>query len=189
MLAFAGLCHGADLDVDAVGRDLNGWRGGLARYSLAGAHFEVVRTNTGTDANGNLIATTVIRERKGNSPVFEGSLRALLSPDGRVRTLSMEGTVDGRAFKTGQTTRPETTVPAADAGDGVVDVTPVSPEKSMRDSFGQSLRSAVERAKGSEKLVKRDLSSWMFPSGASSSEAVSQGVDQVVQAIFRHGGR
>lgn len=196
LCVLVGLCHGAQLDEDAVGRDLNGWRGGVAHYSLSGANFEVTRPVTVTDANGNLIATTGIRELKGSAPVFEGTLRMLVSPDGRVQTISMDGTVDGQVFTTGETTRPEPVVVASgsrddaeSAVDGEVDVTPMNPEKSMRESFAQSLRSAVERAKSSEKLVKRDLSSWIFSSEASSGEAISEGVDQVVKAIFRHSGK
>ncbi|MCH7227801.1 hypothetical protein [Haloferula sp. A504] len=189
LFVLAGLCHGADLDVEAVGRDLNGWRGGVARYSLSGTNFEVTRPVTRNDANGNLIATTVIRELKGGTPVFEGSLRMLISPDGLVRTMSMEGTVDGREFTTGETTRPEPILPASGSPDGAVDgevdVTPVNPEKSMRESFSQALRSAVERAGSSKKLVKRDLSSWIFSSEASSGEVIAGGADPVIQAIFR----
>lgn len=197
LLAFAGLCHGAQLDVDGVGADLNGWSGGTARYSLSGANFEVTRPTTATDANGNLIVTTTIRELKRTSPVFEGTLRALISPDGVVRTLSIEGKVDGKSFETGETTRPEPVAPTpvaegddeSAAAGSVVDVTPVNPEQDMRDSLGQSLRSAIERARASEKVVKRDLSAWIFSPDASDAEVLAEGVDTVVRSLLRRSGR
>lgn len=192
-LAFVALARGAEINIAAMGPDLNGWSGGVGRYSLSGASFEVTRPATRTDANGNLIVITLIRERKRRSPVFEGTLTALISPDGLVRTLEMEGTVEGKPFETGKITRPEPIVPSAagegETAGGVFDVTPVNPQKGMRDSLSQSLRSAIERARASEKVVKRDLGSRLFPSEASSADAIAEGTDVVVRSIFLRGGR
>ncbi len=188
--------RGAELDVAAMGSDLNGWKGGVARYSLSGAGFEVTRPVTRTDGNGNLIVTTVIRERKRGAPVFEATLRALVSPDGLVRTLGMEGSVEGHPFETGEITRPEPVTPAPVAGETdtepvgstFVDVTPIDPDEAMIESLAQGLRSAIERARSSEKVVRRDLSGWIFSSEASSSEVIAEGVDVVVRSVFRRSG-
>ena len=197
LLSLVGLCHAAEIDIEAVGRDLNGWSDGVARYAASGASFEAGRPTTATDGAGNLVVTTVIRELRSGSPVFEGTLRALVSPDGLVRTLSITGKVDGREFESGTVTRPEPRLPAepapAQEGDApvapAVDVTPVDPAKEMRQGLGEGLRSGIERARSSEKVVKRDLSAWIFTSSASSADALAEGVDAVVRAIFRHSGR
>lgn len=189
ILALCGLCHAADLDIEAVGRDLNGWNGDVARFAESGATFEVGRPGLATDAGGNLVATTVIRERKGRGIVFEGTVRTVISPDGLVRTLSMQGRVDGRPFETAEVGRPEPVAADAEGAAPVAEAAPVDPEEEMRDSFARSLRSAIERARSSEKVVKRDLSAWIFPQEASSADVLAEGVDVLVRAIFRRSAR
>jgi hypothetical protein len=197
LLALAGLSHAVELDVEAVGRDFNGWSAGLARYARAGADFEVSRPTTATDADGRLVVTTVIREKKRGSAVFEGTLEATVSPDGLVRTLAIAGNVDGREFESGTVTRPEPLSPAEPAATPesdapaapVAEVPPVDPMKEMRQGLGEGLRSGIERARSSERVVKRDLSAWIFTPSASSAEALAEGVDAVVRAIFRHSRR
>lgn len=191
----AGLGHAAEIDLDGVGRDINGWDRGVARFATAGANFDATKPVVRYDENDNMIVTTVIRERKRTAPVFEGTLLVLVSPDGLVRTASIEGTVDGKDFKTGETTRPEPVTPVAteggeETGASLVDVTPVSPEQAMRDSLKESVSSAVERARSNDKkLVKRDLSAWIFTSEASSGESLAEGVDAVFRSIYRRSGK
>jgi hypothetical protein len=201
LLVLAGLCHAVDLDVESVGRDLNGWNGGVARYSSAGADFEVDLPTTATDADGNLVVTTVIRERKRGSTVFEGAFEATISPDGLVRRLSIAGRIDGREFDAGTVSRPEPMLPAEPVAQPAADSEVESPEASvaevvrtdpvqeMRDSLGGSLRSAIKRARSSGKVVKRDLSARIFAPLASSADSLAQGVDALVRVIFRHSER
>ena len=183
----------AEVDVDAVGRDLNGWQGSVARYSTAGAAFEVGQPVMSWDESNNLIVETEIREIRRSSPVYDATVRLLVSPDGLVRRASVKGTVDGKKFDSGEVTRPEPVVtpetPSAEEGAGdavpVADVSPTDPDEEMREALDQQLVAAIQRARSSDKVMKRDLSSWLLSGAASEGEALVEGTGVVVRSLFR----
>ncbi|BCX47134.1 hypothetical protein HAHE_10420 [Haloferula helveola] len=187
------LADAVEVDVDAVGRDLNGWQGSVARYSTAGAAFEVGQPIMSWDESNNLIVEAEIREIRRSSPVYDAKVRLLVSPDGLVRRASVKGTVDGKVFDSGEVTRPEPAVipeaPSAEEGaEGVgpvVDVAPTDPDEEMRQALDQQLVAAIERARRSEKVVKRDLSSWLLSGAASEGETLVEGTAVVVSSLFR----
>lgn len=185
----------ANLNVPGLGRDLNGWNGGVASYSKSGAVFSVAKPTQNYDENNNLIITTDVRELKKSSTVFKGLLRVLVSPDGTIRSISMTGEVDGHKFETGEVARQESIAADADAS-GEIEVaalTPADPQASpsqiMKDDFEARLASAVDRAKESGKTVKKDLSSWLFTSSASIGEVIADGTRITVNALFNNTSR
>jgi hypothetical protein len=185
----------AELDTAGMGRDLNGWNDGLARFSVNGVDFQMSRPLAEGTPTGGLVIRAQVREIRQRAAVLEGTLRAEVSAAGTVEALRFSGKVDGRSFDTGEQLRPE---PAAAPAEGemppVATESPVateppapteSPATALRQSLLESFESAVERAKGSQKVVKRDLSSWLFATQASDPAQLRPGLDAILKSLFR----
>jgi len=184
----------ARLDVEGVGGDLNGWDGrGEARYSSAGANFAVSRPERRATPAGGLSVTMALREARGAGRVYEATIRLEIGPGGAVQAVSVDGSVDGKRFDSGTITRPEPIEPAPAAdGEEVGEEAlfggepPANPDQAMRQDLADALSAALARARSSEKVVKRDLSAWIFGSGASPDASLVEGTMAAVGALFRH---
>ena len=188
-LAMAGA---AELDVAGMGRDLNGWSNGVGRYSIGGGKFEVGQPGIRRLADGGVTIDVPVRELSGATAVYEAVVTLTASQDGIVRVVKAAGEVDGKSFETGEITRPEPVVveapAAAEAADATATPPPLSPDAQMRADLLDQLAAAIERARTSDKVVKRDLTSWIFTRNASADEVLVEGTKAAVTSLFRRVG-
>lgn len=189
----------ADLDVAGLGRDLNGWtERNVAAYGCDGSVFELDRPVVEKRDDGSMAVRAQVREVSRAGVPFEAKLRLEVSPDGLVRSVGIDGKVDGRAFDAGTATRPEpvATEPAGNEADAADEATPAAnaatppldPGAELRKDAGDRLASALERARSSGKGVKRDLSSWLLGGRASDDATLVQGVALALDRLIRRTG-
>lgn len=183
----------AEVNLAGMGQDLNGWADGVGRYGVSGGKFEVGQPAIQRLADGGLKVDLPVRELRGATAVYEAVISVTASQDGIVRTATASGEVDGRSFETGEVTRPEPVVVEAAAAEGTAATAaavpaPLSPDAQMRADLLDQLAAAIERARTSEKVVKRDLTSWIFTRSASADEVLVEGTKAAVTSLFRRVG-
>lgn len=192
MLSGSLVVRSATLDVEAVGRELNGWDdSGAAVFGAGGGVIRALKPGLRNDGEGGLEVTMRVEQRNRGAVPYAAMVRLGCSPDGIVRSASIDGTLNGNAFSTGEVSRPEAVVPAEGgeaAAAGEVDVTPVNPERQMMDELAERLQSALEKSAESKKQVNRDVASRIFGGAKSDPVVAIEGTMPVIRALFRRLG-
>lgn len=192
LLGLVASAWAAQFDADGLGRDLNGWQHGKGRFQAAGTVFEATRPVSRTESGGGLRVALELREsRRGGSSAYESLVEVLVTPGGRIASLRVHGTVEGRNFDSGTVTRPDpvAVVEGTDGAEGSERETPaMDPDREMRQDLADRLARALAEARASEEVVKRDLSAWVFGSRASADTELVAGTMEVVRAMARHSG-
>jgi|GEM_PF-6988931 len=188
----------AELDLAGLGADLNGWtEWGVAAYGTDGAVFELARPTQVRREGGGIAIRATVREVSRAGAPFEATLQLEASPDGRVQSVTIDGEVDAKPFDAGTATRPEPpTVPEPDAGEGEEGGTsevaepaePFRPVAALRQDSLERLASALGRARSSKRIVKRDVSAWLFGGQASPDDTLVKGVAVALDALLRRTG-
>lgn len=194
--ALLNICSAANLDRDGFGNDLGGWTENTVVFGRADAVFEVDQPILTVDAAGNSRIATPFRQIYKGSPVFEATISMTASPDGLVRRIVIEGTVNGRAFETGEISRPDPVVSPVEPepAEGTAAPSPapeeprLSPDQLMVQDALDRLHTQIERARNSKKPVKRDLSSWLFTRDAAVTDVLIKGAEPVLKSLVRRLG-
>lgn len=188
---FASSILAGSLDVEGLGRDVNGWADGAGRFSAAGTVFEAGRPTTAPGPGGSLSVAMPLKESERGSAVYAAAIEMTVDSRGAVSTMRISGELEGKPFDTGTVTRPDP--PAAlegSAGEAAAPATIESPPpgQMMREELAGRLGSALAEAREADKVVKRDVSSWLFRSSASADASLVEGTMAVVRALFRRAG-
>lgn len=198
-LTLAAAASAADLDVPALGRDLNGWtRRGVAAYGVNRTTFELTRPTLSRGEQGELRIECVLSQPTRGGKPFEATLELLVAPHGDVQSVSIRGMLGGKSFDAGTATRPvveeapapeesgeEAEKPAESTAEPATRPEPVDPDAELRKDALSRLSSALERARSSKRVVKRDVSSWVFGAEVADDETIGAAARAALEALFR----
>lgn len=179
-----------ELDVSAVGRDLNGWNENeVAWFGTDGLSFRATPPELRSLGEGTVEITMRLEEVAKRVSVYKAELRMVVTGDGLVRAASVVGEVDGAPFSSGEVTRPEPATVASEGEEGeVVDVTPINAEVEMQEELSQLLDSVIEKARSDKSAVRRDVASRLFGSDAGASTSLSKATGLAFRTLFRRVG-
>ncbi|MGB6223643.1 hypothetical protein [Haloferula sp.] len=175
-----------ELDTVAIGRDLNGWQAGdVAWFGTDGLSFRAYKPGMRSLENGTVEIVMKVEQVQKRVAVYSADVRMVVSDDGLVRIVEIDGKVDGVEFFGGEVLRPEPATVGSEEEGQAVDVTPVNAEQEMKQESAQLLDSAIEKARSGNKVVLRDFSSRYFTTKAGETAALAKATGLVVNSLFR----
>lgn len=178
-----------ELDTAAVGRDLNGWNDQeLAWFGTDGLSFRASTPEIRSLENGAVEILMKVEEVAKRVSVYSARVRLVVSADGLVRTVQVDGSVDGVVFTTGEVRRPEVAVVATEEEGQPVEVSPKDAEAEMQVELASLLDSAIEQARTGKSPARKDVAARFFGSKAGESASLSKGTGVVVGSLFRRVG-